>query len=99
MARITSHHESPLPIPGGPVVYPGRSVYVKRWHVVKRMAMIQAWLAAGVITAEESDGEIMAAEDAERMSLRRTLDAAGVETNSRWGLKRLRAEAKEIGLV
>jgi|TARA_R100000049_G_C1932626_1_gene76489 hypothetical protein len=99
MARITSHHESPLPIPGGPIVHPGRSVFVKRWHVVKRMAMVQAWLTAGAISAVESDAEIMAAEDAERESLLRTLTAAGAKTSTRWGLKRLRAEAKEIGLV
>lgn len=54
MTRVTSKHNVPLGIPGGPEFRPGATVLVERWDVLKQNALVAAWLSAGLIV-EESD--------------------------------------------
>lgn len=60
MAVIRSKHTSPLGLPRGPVIEPGKSVRVGNWHVLRAHPVVSAWLAAGVIE-EVAEGPAAAA--------------------------------------
>ena len=47
MANIRNDHVAPLGIPGGPIIPPGRTVYVPRWDSLKDHETVAAWVAAG----------------------------------------------------
>lgn len=57
MTVVTSNHTSPLGLPRGPVILPGRSVKVDNWHVLKNHAVVSSWLAAGVISVDDGGAE------------------------------------------
>lgn len=57
MTVVTNHHESPLGLPRGPVIEPGRSVKVDNWHVLRNHVVVKAWLAAEVISVEDGEEE------------------------------------------
>lgn len=63
MAVIVSRHKSPLGLPGGITLNPGRKVKVERWEIIKDHAVVSAWLRAGVISVEEEGQPAMAASD------------------------------------
>lgn len=64
MTIVTSNHTSPLGLPRGPVIQPGRSVKVDNWHVLRNHAVVRAWLAAGVLSVEDGSAEPVKAEPA-----------------------------------
>lgn len=55
MSRITSAHDAPLGIPGGPLVRPGATVRVDNWDVLKENAIVKAWREAGLLVEEPDD--------------------------------------------
>lgn len=61
MAVIRSKHTSPLGLPRGPVIEPGKSVRVGNWHVLRAHPVVSAWIAAGVIE-EEAEAATVAPE-------------------------------------
>jgi hypothetical protein len=61
---VTSNHTSPLGLPRGPVILPGRSVKVDNWYVLRNHAVVRSWLAAGVLSVEDGSAEPVKAEPA-----------------------------------
>lgn len=57
MTNVTSHHDAPLGLPGGPVIPAGKTVFVDKWSFIKDHHVVQAWLKAGVISAEDAEDE------------------------------------------
>lgn len=59
MAVIISHHKGPLGLPGGPVLRPEAKTEVARWDIIKRHAVVKAWIEVGVLemvgAAEDDD--------------------------------------------
>lgn len=55
MARITSSHDAPLGIPGGPTIRPGASVRIDQWDILKENETVKAWVAAGILSEEADD--------------------------------------------
>ncbi|MCF1502191.1 hypothetical protein L0F51_00230 [Afifella sp. H1R] len=51
-ANVTSHHDAPLPLPGGTLLRPGATARVENWDVVKAHPTVKAWLAANAISAD-----------------------------------------------
>lgn len=57
MAKITSHYESPLGLPNGVEIAPGRTVKVDNWHILRDHHVVKAWLAVKAISAEDDDDD------------------------------------------
>lgn len=55
MARVTSKHDAPLGIPGGPSLRPGATVWVDQWDILRENSVVKAWLDAGLIEEEPAD--------------------------------------------
>lgn len=53
MARITNTHHSPLGLPGGPVIEPGRSAKVENWDIVCEHHIVAMWLEQGLLVEGE----------------------------------------------
>lgn len=56
--NVTNHHDGALGMPaGGPLIPPGRTARVDRWEIVSENQVVKAWLAAGVLTISDVEGE------------------------------------------
>lgn len=57
-ANVTNTSRSPLGLPRGPIIDPGKTVRVNDWDKKESNIVVQAWLKAGALTVEavEDDG-------------------------------------------
>lgn len=100
MAVIRSNHKSPLGLPGGITLNPGRRVKVERWEIVKDHAVVRSWLAAKVIeVVEEGAKPAKAASDPapDRLATLRAeyQDVLGKRPFHGWSEDELRAKIAE----
>lgn len=55
MANVKSHYVSPLGLPNGIEIAPGRTVRVDDWNKIRDHHVVKAWLAAEAISVEDDD--------------------------------------------
>ncbi|MCT8281757.1 hypothetical protein [Xanthomonas translucens] len=92
--QISNNHNTSLGLPDGTVLAPGESAIIPNWAQLKTNSVVQAWLAAGVLSKEgtEEDGEN---DEQGKEDLVAKLDAAGVKYDKRWGLEKLQSALAE----
>ncbi|SOO08819.1 hypothetical protein [Xanthomonas citri] len=55
--QISNNHMSPLTLPDGTTLVPGSPATVPNWPTIKKNAVVQAWLAANVLSESKDDAE------------------------------------------
>ncbi|OOW99277.1 hypothetical protein [Xanthomonas citri] len=55
--QISNNHMSPLTLPDGTTLVPGSPATVPNWPAIKKNAVVQAWLAANVLSESKDDAE------------------------------------------
>ncbi|OOW67100.1 hypothetical protein Xmar_07765 [Xanthomonas axonopodis pv. martyniicola] len=55
--QISNNHTSPLSLPDGTTLVPGSPATVPNWPTIKKNAVVQAWLAANVLSESKDDAE------------------------------------------
>ncbi|MBO9766511.1 MULTISPECIES: hypothetical protein [Xanthomonas] len=55
--QISNNHTSPLSLPDGTTLVPGSPATVPNWPTIKKNAVVQAWLAANVLSESKDNTE------------------------------------------
>ncbi|CAG2088031.1 hypothetical protein XCY_001563 [Xanthomonas arboricola pv. juglandis] len=53
--KISNNHKTPLALPDGTEIIPGSPAIVPNWQAIKKNAVVQAWLAANILSESEDD--------------------------------------------
>ncbi|WP_115560021.1 hypothetical protein [Xanthomonas arboricola] len=53
--KISNNHKTPLALPDGTEIIPGSPATVPNWPTIKKNAVVQAWLAANILSESEDD--------------------------------------------
>ncbi|CAD7379640.1 hypothetical protein X12_001622 [Xanthomonas arboricola] len=53
--KISNNHKTPLALPDGTEIIPGSPATVPNWPAIKKNAVVQAWLAANILSESEDD--------------------------------------------
>lgn len=86
--EITNKHHTEIILPDGTALTPNETKDVANPGLLKKNSVIKAWLAAGILTSDESSDTPQGEDD--KAALISQLAEAGIEVDKRWGIAKLK---------
>lgn len=100
MVNVTNNTpRTPLGLPGGLVIEPGKTVPVPNWTAIKDNHVVKAWVKSKLLTVSgEEAAPVQAAQQAvgdEKETILAKLEALGIKKDKRTSLEKLKAALAE----